>query len=358
MGTKVKPMYQSIAEELQARILSGEAEANSLLCTEMGLCEQYSVSRITAKRAIKLLESDGFVYRRKGAGSFVNENAGKSRQNEEVRPTPKNIALVIPFGIEKGGIFKTLGEVTEVLNEANLFISLHISHNERDTLESLNNLDIHGLIYYPIADIPVPLLDVFVARNLPVIILDKPHNYPQFSSITCDNRMGQSLLCEHLIAYGHKKTAYLSRFTENLSSVRERFNGYVDTLEASGGGRMPRFVKLDDIHLNLDALKHNIIMLRKEGISALLCENDEIAFYVLLCCRSLGIRVPEDLSVTGFDNIEWAVSEESRITTIDQNFARIGSEIVKLLVDPDYHPQHIKVPVTFVARSSTGLPPV
>jgi DNA-binding LacI/PurR family transcriptional regulator len=133
--------------------------------------------------------------------------------------------------------------------------------------------------------------------------------------------------------------------------------GYVDTLEASGLPIMPYFAKLEidgTSPLNYQMLKYVINTLYNDGYTAIMCENDEVAFCVHMCCESLSIRVPEDISITGFDNIEWAVTGSAQITTVDQNFEQIGKEIAQLITSEIYVPRQRNVPVKLVLRTSTG----
>ncbi|MDR1541867.1 MAG: GntR family transcriptional regulator [Clostridiales bacterium] len=350
------PLYRIIAEDLIREIKVGDYDASKPLCTEKSLCQRYNVSRITAKKAIEMVEKEGLIYRMRGRGSFVKEGAVIIKEPVDVY-LPKNVALVAPFSITKGGLFIAIEAAALDLAEADCFFSLHMHKKEDEMLMALRKLDISGLLYYPSGVVRMDLMKPFIESGKPVVVLDKPHNEPSCSSITCDNYDGGRLLTKHLLVYGHRKTAYLSRFTEKLSSVRDRYKGYVDTLKESGRGLQPRFIKLDtppNSPPSHDLLRHIIITLRNEGVTALLCENDEVAFYVYLCCMSLGLSVPQNISVVGFDNTEWSVTSGLQITTIDQNFALIGQAIAKVLTAAEYRPQHIRIPVKLIPRASSG----
>lgn len=354
------PLYQVIVNDLRARIANGNFSYDAPFCTEKKLSDQYGVSRITAQKAISLLEEEGILFRKRGVGSFVLRQDGEGEVRHINITTQKTVALVIPFGLSKGGIFRAIEAATLEMAHVDCFFTLHVcddDESQRSTLLSLADSNISGIVYYPSADIDTQVLDRFVEQGKRVIIIDKPFHYPHYSNISCDNVMGSVMLTEHLLSYGHRKIAYLSRFSDRVSSVRNRFIGYVDTLEASGLDIMPYFAKLDiegTGPLNYQMLKYVINTLYNEGYTAIMCENDEVAFYTHMCCDSLSIRVPEDLSITGFDNIEWAVTGSAQITTVDQNFEQIGKEIAELITSEAYEARQSKVSVKLVPRTSTG----
>ncbi|MDR2650685.1 MAG: LacI family transcriptional regulator [Clostridiales bacterium] len=350
------PIYKNIAEDLRKTLANGHLKPGMLLCTEKSLSQKYNVSRITSKHAIEILEKEGLIYRKRGSGSFVSDEPADGKIH--INRIPRNVALVIPFNITKGGLYKAIETAIDVLADNNYYFSLHVSDNETETLSGVQNIDISGLVYYPMYEVESKALDAFVRRGIPVIILDKPHNYSWYSNIVCDNHYGEALLTEHLLAYGHTKTAYLSRYTEKRSSIHERFNGYVDALQQSGLNALPRFVKVDsDALRNTNLLRHILIKLYKDGFTAFLCENDEVAFHALMCCRGLGVRVPEEISIVGFDNIEWSVTGGADITTVDQDFELMGAALANLITAKGYAPAKICVPVRFIPRSSTGPAP-
>ena len=368
MIQKQVPTYLKISKDLKAMIKAGAFEYDIPFCTEKSICEQYNVSRITAKHAIDVLEKEGLIYRKRGVGSFVLDLNAQEMVNIF---TPhnviiKSIALMIPFSIARGGIFTAIESASNILSASGIYLTLHVfnpgSQNERDMLKDLYAGRTDGVIYYPsTGNLPTEILDLYCKDGKPVIIIDKPNPYKQFSSVVCDNFTGSYMVTSHVLAYGHKKICYLSRYTcEEVSSICQRYEGYKKALE-DRGGEAPRFVKIDsslETSLDYPMLKHVINTLCQEGITAIICENDEVAFYVHMASRSLSLKPPEDLSITGFDNISWATTGSAQITTVSQDFSAIGQEIAHILLQPEYHPVHKIVPVKLIPRNSTGPVPV
>ena len=398
---KAKALYQVIIEDLMEKIQNNEFDYDKPLCTEKSLTEAYGVSRITAKRAIEELEKTGILYRKRGVGSFVSQSAELPSESlppveeesslspefafakapgEETAPLPhqtvllksglrrdgekagrklKIIALVMPFSISQGGILTAVEAASRLLFHSEYCLTFHVCEPEAEITKALllelYEQQVDGLVYYPYSNEIFPeVLHLFTLDHKPVIILDKTHPYSQFSTVVCDNYTGAYQLTEHLISYGHTNIAYLSRFSEDeVSSIFERYQGFSDCMHNNKVKINPKFINThltDNYHL----LKHVIGTLFKAGVTAIECENDEVAFNVYMCCRSLSIQVPEQMNITGFDNIEWATTGSAQITTIDQNFEKIGAEFAKILLHPELPPAVHKIPVALIPRSSTG----
>ena len=360
----VTTIYRTIINDLHDKIKAGDFSYDIPFCTEKSICETYNVSRITAKTAINNLAEMGLLYRKRGIGSFVAQ-----RENGNGRPVVpgkgayRTVALMMPFHMSKGGFFKSVEVATDALARHGVYFTLNIFEvgfeNEQAMLQSLTGRDIDGIVYYPSSEsMPTGLLDQFCERGKPILIIDKPHEYPQYTGIVSDNYRGGVLLTEHLISYGHANICYLSRFSaEDVYSIRDRHSGLRATLSENGIKEEPLFSLIEaapDGSLDYPMLKHIINELYRKGITALVCENDEVAFHAYMCCQSLSIRIPEDMSVTGFDNISWATMGNTHITTIEQDFVQIGESIADLLLLPDYQPKHRVIPVRLIPRHSTG----
>ena len=355
MTAKQLPLYQFIATEIENLIKSNNFEYDEPICTEKSLCEKYEVSRITAKHAITSLETRGILYRKRGQGSFVVKPVVKSAPE-------RTFALVIPFKPTQGGIFMAVEVANQVFLQFGHYLTIHIckpdATENTELLEGLYNIDTDGIVYYPQdSDLPLEALNAFVQRKKPVIILDKPIPHPQFTNIVCDNYRGSYILTEHLLSYGHTQMCYLSRhMPEDLPNIWDRYKGYQDCLAASGVKTKPRYVHWDTAgkeQAGYYMLQHLVSTLYQEGYTAILCDNDKTAFHIHMCCQNLGLRVPEDMNITGFDNNYWATTGNAQITTIDQNFGLIGKTVAETFLDTDYKPKNHIIPMQFVPRTST-----
>lgn len=371
----VPSKYEFIMEELLEQIKRNDFTYTSPICTEKQLSLKYDVSRITAKRAITELEQRGILYRKRGVGSFVSPDPGSFFPAARNREESKTVAFLLPFDITKGGLPDTAGIINSILSEHEYFMVIYVSNKdilrERIALKQLLNQNIAGLIYYPIRDkIYLNLMNQFVLMGKPVVILDKSTDCPYLSNIVSDNVRGGRLLADHLIRLGHKNIAFLCNAPiEETSSVRDRFGGMLEQMKAAQITLNPAFITEPVGILNEQTalcehgnplLNKTVRQLCDAGATAIIAENDEIAYYILISCHELGIRVPEDLSVCGFDNNDWSRLWPKRITTISQDFNVFGELAAKILLKtlraPNTPPERHIIPVSLIKGGTTAPP--
>lgn len=372
LNTSSKPKYETIMEDLLIRIHNNDFSYDTAFCTEKQLSTQYNVSRITAKRAITDLEQRGILYRKRGVGSFVSRNA-LSKLSDSSRPAPdsKMVSFLLPFDITKGNLFQTLEVLNNSLSRNGYFMSLYISdtssRKETANIKLLLSQNVSALIYYPMRDnINLNLLNEFVFAGVPVVIIDKSTDCPYIHNIVCDNFGGGSLLTRHLIELGHRNIAFFTTAPiEETSSVRNRFAGYLNQMQANGIPLTSNHLvyypheisESDVLSEELSLFQNTIRRMYDMGVTAIIAENDRVAQFIHMACSKIGLRIPEDISLCGFDNTE--IAKKLNITTIYQNFVAIGEAISSLLLtalaNPSAPVQKITVPVELVVRDSTGV---
>lgn len=372
-STIAKPKYETIMEDILARIYNNDFSYDAVLCTEKQLSEQYSVSRITAKRAITELEQRGILYRKRGVGSFVSRNALNNLSNP-ARPSTesKMVSFLLPFDITKGNLFQTIEVVNSKLSENGYFLSLYISDvsssKEKANIKLLLSQNISGLIYYPMRDkINLNLLNEFIFAGIPVVIIDKSTDCPYIHNVVCDNFEGGRLLTEYLISLGHRNIAFFTTAPiDETSSVRNRFAGYLNQMQACGIPMSPNHLihypheitEADASSEEPTPFQSVIRQMYNMGITAIIAENDRVAQFIQMACTKMGLRIPEDFSLCGFDNTNTV--QELDITSIKQDFVAIGEKISEILLASISNPtapiQKIVVPVELITRNSTGAP--
>lgn len=373
--TTAIPKYEVILNDLLNKIRQNDFAYDIPFCTEKQLSEQYSVSRITAKRAITELEQKGILYRKRGVGSFVSRDANLNAEPAApVDADTKTFSFLLPFDVTKGGLWETVQVVNNTLSGMGYFMGMYISDTsaakEKANIKLLLSQNSSGLIYYPNRDkIYLDLLNEFVMRGKPVIIIDKNTDCPYLHNIVSDNVEGGRLLTEHLLALGHTNIAFLTTAAiEEVSSVRNRFAGYLSALRTVGIApnaanvvylpcALAEAARMADN--GIPQLNAAVKKLHSQGATAIVTENDQVAYYVWQSCLSLGIRVPEDISICGFDNTNFSRMELG-ITTVSQDFRQFGLEISKILTEalssPSAPIRHVVVPVKLIIRQSTASP--
>jgi len=167
----------------------------------------------------------------------------------------------------------------------------------------------------------IPL--ALIAREMPMLAVD---------TVLVDDYMGGYLATSHLIRLGHRRIAIIAEDLELMSS-KERVRGYRYALEEAGIAAEERFVTESEL-FTLEGGKEQTrkLLEQPDGPTAIFACNDLLAIGVMQAARELGVNVPNDLSVVGFDNTILATITDPPLTTVAQPIQDIGRQVIDLLV--------------------------
>lgn len=328
-----KTKYYILMEQLQSAILSGSIRPGEKLPSENALAKQYDLSRHTVRKALAILEREGFVEAFHGKGTFCAE---------KMRHTTKswNIAVVTTYITDY--IFPRLIQgMDNVFSENGYSIILKNTGNSRQKearcLEELLKKDIDGLIIEPsksqLSCRHRELYEALEQHHLPYVfiqgiyteMLDRPH-------ILMDDAKGGYLVTSYLLRLGHRRIA--GCFKADDVQGLERHKGYVQALQEAGVPYDPDLVvwfHTEDRRTKPSQMIR--VMYEKKMLpDGIVCYNDQIAVQVMETLEDLGIQIPEDISVTGYDNSLYA-RRGNGITTIAHPQERLGEMAAELLLE-------------------------
>ncbi|WP_407571966.1 LacI family DNA-binding transcriptional regulator [Deinococcus altitudinis] len=178
-----------------------------------------------------------------------------------------------------------------------------------------------------------------------VILIDAPSN-PR-SDVSSDHRLGGRLAAQHLIGLGHRRISVLAG-PENSVVAQERFQGAAEVMAAAG----LTFVRIHHSSYGLiRGEEYAVVHHRPDEASALYAVSDSLAVGVIRGLHRLGLRVPDDVSVMGFDDVVWAELITPSLSTIRQNVPAIAQAAVRLARREAQTDRAI--PVELVVRQST-----
>jgi LacI family transcriptional regulator len=257
-----------------------------------------------------------------------------------------------PFSTE---LLKGISSAVEGTGYELLAYSGNLEHNqvgwERRSLSRLAGTLIDGAV------IVAPTASVTDA-TIPVVAVDPHTGKTGPSTVEADNVGGARAATQHLIELGHRRIAHIRGRTDLVSAqLRER--GYREALEAAGLPFDPELVRVGGYRAaeTTDAARE--LLTRSERPTAVFAANDLSAIRVLEIARDLGLRVPQDLSVVGFDNVPEAANAVPALTTVAQPLHQMGAEAVRLLLGllaGVTSEEHLLLPATLVVRASTAPP--
>ncbi len=378
-----KLLYQEIIDHLKAKIVKKEFLPGDLLPSEFELAREFKVSRITAQKALDELENSGLVYRVRGKGSFVSEQPRISQGNP-AEPSLKIVALVIPFGSSLGRSVDVIQGLSAMLSKNGYYLSVHISHysieEEREILNKLVGDGMAGIIVYPFSHRDnLDLIHRLLLNNYPIITIDKFYDVLPVSGVFSDNFNGSYQAATHLIERGHRNIVFISdRELAQANSVSERYFGFCKALKDHDLPITDRQFILTEYRHNeplFEAIKRNSpsmndlldpykkiiagLLEGKKPITAIHGLNDYLTIYLLKAALAMGVDVPRELSFIGFDNIDYSAYLEVPLTTVEQNFKKIGEEAGRLIMNrmtcPEEECQRVVIPVDLIERQSTAF---
>jgi LacI family transcriptional regulator len=196
---------------------------------------------------------------------------------------------------------------------------------------------------------------VDVEQSTPVVAVD-PHTGPSsLPTVASDNLKGAVIATEYLIGLGHRRIGFLAG-RPDLESARLREQGYRQALAAAGIALDPDLVRVGGYQLETAEEPARQLLQLDRPPTAIFAANDLTAIRTMEVAGSLGLSVPGDLSVIGFDNVPESALTEPGLTTIEQPIQRMGFEAVRMLVgliDQTWSgPMQLTLPTALVARQS------
>jgi DNA-binding LacI/PurR family transcriptional regulator len=190
--------------------------------------------------------------------------------------------------------------------------------------------------------------------NYPMVLVDTHSS--DFPCVNSDNVAGAYQATQHLIALGKKRIVFLGG--PPYYSILQRLEGYRQAMQDAGQEPREVFGTDEGAH---HAIEMATKLLSEQGRSsvqgrpdAIVAYNDLYALAVLQVCQQMGLRVPQDVAVTGYDDIIQSEQSTPSLTTIRVDKEALGKEGVRLLLHPKVRQQpHVVIPVRLIVREST-----
>jgi len=341
--------HEQITRQLTERLRTGVYEAGAFLPAERLLAEELGVSRPTLRKALAPLLDAGVLTNHPGVGTRVVRAArnqfapanGLQKEGErdgqrEPRPDWRVIAFLLPdinnrFFIE---VAETI-EYTALQRGYQLLLcnSRHQASLESVHLRQLAARNVDGVIigHDPNQELPdtVSLLE---EARIPFVFLFSASRKASHDSIVMDEQAGVQQVLKYLISLGHREIAFCRPVASATPHPREvAFREIMRRRD--GGAREPFVLPFEDLEgpSGPDAVR---ALLGSVGPpTAIFAGNDHCALILLKHLAALGVRVPDDVSVVGFDNLSFTEHLMVPLTTVDQPKQEIGRRAVELLME-------------------------
>jgi len=352
------PLYLQLRMSLEQRILNGEWGYGAMLPAEHELCAEYGVSRGTLRQALAELEREGFVRREQGRGTFV----AKAVQREPGSGlSSRSISFIVPY--VRDSFVPTLLLGVESAARAHGYIVLfhHVENDlEKQTaaLRSAVQQGVAGIILFPVDSTHVsPIMSELIAQSYPFVVVDRYLRGLYNDYVTSDNFGGGLRATQHLLRLGHRRIAFVS-WHDPAVTMEHRRMGYRCALEEAGLPVDPTLECEVEGYpsIDLDALAD--FLSREPRPTAVFAANDQLALAVRRAAHTLGLTVPQDLALVGFDDLDIAAHLDVPLTTIAQPIFEMGKTAAEVVIrkiqgqSPGIE-RHI-LPTRLIVRHSCG----
>lgn len=202
-----------------------------------------------------------------------------------------------------------------------------------------------------------------MAERIPtVLIAYHPQPGDQFDTVNNDDQLGAALVVQHLVAGGYKQIAFISQFLEDHPGhamvTTQREIGFRRAMQEAGLGNHLQVVLAPQTSREVQSAARHLLQSRNRP-EAIFCWTDFIGLEVLSVARELGLSVPGDLAVVGYDNTAWCDLAQNALTSIDQSGQVLGLQAARLLIERikgRESPEHFVVTPRLVARGSSRGP--
>lgn len=351
--------YLAIKDALTQEIDDGAYPHMTKLPGENKLAETYGASVLTVRRALADMVHEGKVKRMQGKGTFVIKDGSEgSNGTNGFTNGIKAVSLIIPSYDESDTtIVRIIRGAQSYLTGVGYSLVVdcsHVNYIEEAEILSRYQSDVLGGIILFSADPTAnkrKILDL-TKRNIPHVLLDRSMDIFSCSFVSSYNTDGGFKITEHYIQNGHQRIAFI--FTDlNLDTESSRLDGYRTAHEIYNTPYDSRLI-YDWSLCEPETLR---TFVQEYEPTALLCVNDKTALTAMSHLQGMGYRIPDDFSVSGFDDLDMIKHLSPALTTVAQDFDSMGREAARLLIgqiNGTIGSTKLYLPMELIIRGSTG----
>lgn len=193
--------------------------------------------------------------------------------------------------------------------------------------------------------------------NMPVVLVDTYQNTEKFHEVRIDDRKGGYMATQYLVELGHRNIAFISGTLRDQGVTQLRFEGYRRALEENNIPYRKELVFPGVVSFESGMESAGRVLSQKNDITAMFCTADILAIGALKKALEMGRKIPDDLSIMGFDNLNISEYTSPSITTVGQDIELKGKLAVEIILDDinnlEKEPRCIVLPLEIVERQST-----
>lgn len=336
--------FNYVYDDLKTKIKGYTLPPESKLPSESDLMLQYGITRYTARKALSQLESDGLIYKYQGKGCFVRPQtipmsyATNSRQ-----------ILLIASRAEHFYFLKSINGIEQALQDAGYTLTIKLSNYnpaiEASLLKEAFQNDYAGILLFP-SDSAYIYTNQFLYRyiqsnHIPCITLGNVLPFVKIPSVITDDYLGGKIAGEYLISHGH--TSFVSLMNKEEYSGCMRYAGFIEAINYS---QVPASFESviwfghDEKESIFQSPNNTHILELAKKTTSFFCFNDSAAVNLYQLLTASGYRIPDDISIIGYDDSYLCETNPVALTSLHQDPHLIGytaaKNLLHLIDDPSF----------------------
>jgi LacI family transcriptional regulator len=355
-------LYRQLALRLGRDIREGKLKPGQRLPSMDDLAAACGVTKITVRRALLELKSEGLIYTRPAQGTYVSEILPAARQRKRNKVLTVGLVSRVLTGEPGPYHAEILASLrTEMSRQkGNLVVLPAPALGALDLSEQMGHANLDAVIF--LGPFESEALRRIVRNGPPSVLVDFHLRGLHVDTIAVDNVNGGETAMNHLISLGHRELAIIQG-EKDAAATRDRLIGARNALEQAG---IPfsSVRTLEGDFLLESGYKAMASMLKSGSVpTGVFCMNDEMAVGVLQAIHRLSsLEVPRDISVIGFDDIVWGTATHPRLTTIRVDKALMGKLAMERVLSAIGSKSHAitatLIDIELLKRESTASPPL
>lgn len=356
--SKDQPLYIQIYQALKERIEGGEWSFGAMLPSEHELSEVYGISRGTLRQVLAKLEDEGLVRRERGRGTFM---AGPGVRSPASGLNNHSISFIVPYVRDSfvSSILLGLESIARANGYAVIFQHVENDFNKQElALRKAVQQGVSGIVLYPVnSDFTSPIFSELIQKSYPLVLVDRYIRGLYTNYVISDNFGGGICATQYLLSLGHRRIVFLS-WEETAITMEHRRLGYRQAL-IEAGIEPDSDLEWEVVgYPEIDKSTLSTRLMEIERPAAIFAANDQLALAVQQAARSLGLSIPGDLALVGFDNLDISSHLDIPLTTIAQpafDIGRAAGELILCQLKKELGCNQRRIlPVQLIVRSSCG----
>lgn len=335
MNNRKIPKYLQLKNELLTWLESGKLSPGKQFPSENEIAEQFGLSRQTVRQTFGELEKDGWLERIQGKGTFARDP--RRFEGEQV----KTIGIITTYISDYIFPHIVRGAEAELRSRGYRLLLSSTDNNkekERDSLQLMMSQPLSGLIIEPTKSAEGnPNLGFFLGlqeKAIPYLMINEKYRELECTCLKVNDEAGGYKAVEHLLRNGHRSVAGFFK-SDDLQGVN-RLKGFLSAHRDHGitvaSNRVITYTTEQKSDIPYREAVKMLSASKEERPTAFVCYNDQLAVVLMEAAIRCGIRIPEDLSIVGFDDSSLAVALGTKLTTLTHPKTLMGEIAARQLI--------------------------